>query len=294
MKRFFTILTVLFGVLFAGAVAIVLMPTDDAPGVTRVDIDSDSIWTPEAASFSPGTFTSTDRPDLVIPPPAVYDYTEPNIPGVGRHRAVSGFRGETWLSYAPAETGEPQPLIVLFPGASRPAMSMIDMWRETATREGLVLIAFDGLRNSGLAEDPRAEIIHQALAGVQEIHPVDMDRVFLFGHSAGAIEAQVVLNRVAGPWRAAAVHSGPAIVSWMHPVENPLPVRNYIGSSDSTFSVWDSREGGELMARGGHDYDLQVIPGHTHWFYEIGPLIADDAWSWFETFGAVDELAAAD
>ena len=35
------------------------------------------------------------------------------------------------------------------------------------------------------------------------------------------------------------------------------------------------------MALAGHPVQLVLIPGHTHWFYEIGPQNAEDAWAWF-------------
>jgi acetyl esterase/lipase len=47
-----------------------------------------------------------------------------------------------------------------------------------------------------------------------------------------------------------------------------------------------SRVAGEALAAAGHDFDLALIPGHTHWFYEGGPDFAADAWAWFTELSA--------
>lgn len=58
-------------------------------------------------------------------------------------------------------------------------------------------------------------------------------------------------------------------------------MRAYIGDADQTVGLADVRQSVADLARNGSDSTLVVIPGHTHWFYDIGPQIADDAWQWF-------------
>jgi acetyl esterase/lipase len=99
--------------------------------------------------------------------------------------------------------------------------------------------------------------------------------------------AQEVLNRAeAGLWQAAAVHAGFAGGVRVGAARAAAPFRVYLGSEDHIFSVAAARESAEAMAAHGHPAELLVIPGHTHWFYEIGPDIAEHAWAWFASVAA--------
>lgn len=278
MKTLFTALTGLVAVLFLAAIFVAV-----GPSFLR---DEAALLTTAAPEAPEGTFVEIERAELFVPIERGFTYTAPPVFGAIEHQTLNGLRPMTWLSFARTASDEANPLVLLFPGAGRSAMSMIHMWKDVAEEEGLVLVAVPGLRNGDAAQDPRAAQLHDILATVYETYPIDREQVFLFGHSAGGIYAQVVANRVSGPWRAVAVHAGHVVPSWLHPIENAPPVRHYLGSSDATFSPANSRIAGAASARAGHDHELIIIPRHNHWFYEIGPTIARDAWDWFDSLDA--------
>lgn len=274
MKQLFVVLTGFVAVAFLAALAIAAVPLLAGNDSTH--------WTAPATDVEPGQFTEIERPDLSRPTLSP-QYSAPQVPGTQSHRIVTGIRPENWVSYAPGAATGPRAMVFLFPGAGRPAMSMIDMWQATARRENLVLIAIDGLPGGAAAETPDTDLILGVLAAAQERFDIDPDRIYLFGHSAGSILAQVVVNRVEGPWRAAAGHAGYVIPAWIHKLEGAAPTRHYLGSSDRLFSPADARTFGQQATIAGHDHEFILIPGHTHWFYEIGPSIAADAWAWFDS-----------
>lgn len=281
MKQFFIVLTGLVAVAFLAALTVAATPLLTAD-------DSDH-WTVPIPVVSQGTFTETERADLARPTRSV-QYTAPDVPGAQTHRITTGLLPQSWVSYAPGDASEPRAMVFLFPGAGRPAMSMIDMWQETAREENLVLIAIDGLPSGDAAENPDTRLILGVLNAAQDRYDIDPNHIYLFGHSAGSILAQVVINRVEGPWRAAAGHGGYVVPAWIHRIEDAAPTRHYLGSSDRLFSPADARAYGQQATVAGHDHDLIIIPGHTHWFYEIGPAIAEDAWAWFAGLPAANSL----
>ena len=79
-------------------------------------------------------------------------------------------------------------------------------------------------------------------------------------------------------------HAGYAPLNLISPASDAKPVRFYLGSRDHIFSSDGAKAVGYKLAESGHEAELVIIPGHSHWFYEAGPKIADDAWKWFKSF----------
>lgn len=288
----FTFLITIVGLAFLAALGVALVPiwsVDQRQTLARSQSAPLGLVGPSQASTeTQAQFQEFERPDL-LRTASSFEYTAPDIPFARSHRFTSegpsqlfGRGAYDWVSYAPNLPAGPRPLVLLFPGSNRPAMSMIDMWHETARREGVVLAAVDSQPERDAAVTQDAAFILDVLAAAQDRYDIDPDRIYLFGHSAGAKLAQVVVNRIEGPWRAAAVHAGTVPPQWLRPIENGAPVRHYLGSSDHIFDVPTGRAVGQEMARMGHDHELIIIPGHTHWFYVAGPQIAQDAWDWFD------------
>ena len=93
--------------------------------------------------------------------------------------------------------------------------------------------------------------------------------------------AAFLVNRGIGPWRAAALHGGYGPPDQYRPTPEAPPLRLYLGERDHIFSVEGAQAAAAALAAAGHDTELHLIPDHTHWFYEIGPNLAADAWGWF-------------
>lgn len=250
----------------------------DLPFLRTNDLASVSESVPPrvaAAKVEPGAFRETSRTDLT-------SYTSSNRyspdPAQGtRYRTDSGI---VWWGAGPTD-GPPRPVVILLHGAGRDGQSMIDMWHEVATVQNLILIApnFDTVPgwDKGVP-DPGSALV--ALSQAATLYPVDHDRIVLFGHSRGAIAAQVWANRFDGPWRAVAVHAGTFAAEHAIPVDNGVPLRHYLGSVDHIFPFGPARDAGRALAASGHSFDLVRLEGHTHWFYERGEEISADAWDW--------------
>lgn len=241
---------------------------------------------PARATNAPaGQFTEVSRADLYLPPPqAGYTY-EPaaSVTAAARYRSmISGLSRRNWHLFQSAPGSGPRPVVVLFHGAGRTGLSMIDMWDELAARRNIILIAPDSRGGRWNHQIPNPGLVHRLLDQTEDLSPIDRDRIFLFGHSDGAIYAQLLTNRTVGPWRATAAHAGYPPSSLLAPAADAKPIRTYLGSEDHIFGLAGARRVAAALALSGHNSELVIIPNHTHWFYEIGPSIAADSWSWFE------------
>jgi poly(3-hydroxybutyrate) depolymerase len=154
---------------------------------------------------------------------------------------------------------------------------MLDMWKSLAASQHVTLIAPDFLDASpNLHSDGEAFLSH-VLTEAEKNFSVDRNRIYLFGHSAGAILALHLANNP-GPWRAVAVHAGGPDTSQLSRMANAPAVRIYLGEKDHIFYVDDVRQGAKAMASVGHRTELVVIRNHTHWYYKIGRRLAAHAW----------------
>lgn len=216
--------------------------------------------------------------------PAVFEFepSEETRQLAKRHMTLDGIRPRTWYSYVPKD-GVRMPLVILFHGAGRDGLSMIEMWKDTAQRHGVALVAPNSWGATWSLDDLAPQFLADIASEIAPHDQIDGSRVFLFGHSDGAVYAQVLLNRTQGPWLAAATHGGYAPPDHLRPAQTARPIRMYLGEEDEIFDLDRAREVAGWFARHGSRTELLVIPDHNHWFYEIGPQVADDAWTWFSS-----------
>src|SRR5262245_6057706 len=114
------------------------------------------------------------------------------------------------------------PLIVLLHGSGRNGLSLMDKWKEIASREGIIIAGPDSRDSQGWqipGDGPG--FIHELVEALKAKYPVNPRRIYLFGHSAGAVFALNLSMMESEYFAAAAVHAG----SWR--TEAALPARGY-------------------------------------------------------------------
>jgi predicted esterase len=233
-----------------------------------------------AQPSAPAALTVVMRADLSPASPSDGSYAPPDT--LSPH--VLDFAGQMRRFYAlPAkgQTGLP-PLILLLHGSGRDGRAMLDMWQAIAG-QGAFLVAPDALDSHRW--DPTADgpaFLAAVLVDARRIQNFDPQRIFLYGHSSGANMALYLGACTDFPARAIALHAGatgpcPAFAA------RPLhPWLIQIGDQDASFPLPAVRASAERIAALGSPVELQIIPGHTHWFYDIGPSLAAEAWTFFQ------------
>jgi predicted esterase len=226
----------------------------------------------------PGTLLERRRGFLTPAIPDKFDYT-PSAE-IARQSTRYQSDGLSWHALVPPGDAA-APVVMLLHGANRDGLSMLDMWQRVGRTRSVVLIAPDAPGKTWAAQDITAPRIAAMLDTVAAPRPIDRAHVYLFGHSAGASYAALLVNRGIGPWRAAALHGGSGSPDEYRPTPEAPPLRLYLGERDHIFSMEGAQAAAAALAAAGHDTELHLIPDHTHWFYEIGPNLAADVWGWF-------------
>jgi poly(3-hydroxybutyrate) depolymerase len=234
-------------------------------------------------AITPGAFVEQRRGDLTATNKNREDYRPPA--GFAARKFDFSGTDRTWYGFGPNAGSVSRPTIVLLHGSNRDGRSMLDMWQGVARSENLVLIAPDSTDPSywDMAHDGE-DFLKKLLAEAAQVHAVDMNSVYIFGHSAGANFALYIANSGVGPWRAIGAHAGVLNARKPTASSTPSPVFIYVGDRDHIFELNATRAAARSLATFGHRVSFTVIPNHTHWFYEIGPSIARDAWSAMKSF----------
>lgn len=179
------------------------------------------------------------------------------------------------------------PAVFLFHGAGRTGASVIERWRDNADENGFILIAPHGIReNWGRGTDLRG-LIPNLVEDASQKYPIDTDRMFLFGHSAGALYVNWATMRYPEIFVASALHGG-ALEAHKIPLESSkdirMPIIYVLGTHDSVFPKWNIERSARKMHERGHETEFILLPGHTHWYYDLAPQINNIAWDFFERY----------
>src|SRR6516225_9800486 len=155
----------------------------------------------------------------------------------------SGRDAHTYYLFVP-ETAMPgpAPLLLLLHGSGRNGMSLVDPWLPLARSEGIVLVAPD-------ASDPQAwrmteegpDFFHDLIESVTDAHKnIDRRRLYVFGHSAGAIQGIDLGVLEPDYFAAVAVHAGvlsPDFESLLDRPARKIPLAIWIGTKDQFFPL---------------------------------------------------------
>lgn len=101
----------------------------------------------------------------------------------------------SYYLYAPESvtSASPAPLVVLLHGSGRNGLSLVEHWKDLARKQGIILAGPDSTDSAGWNMGPDGpDFISGLVDIVSAQHPVDPRRVYVFGHSAGAIHALIL------------------------------------------------------------------------------------------------------
>ncbi len=144
----------------------------------------------------------------------------------------------TYYLFVPDTVPASAPLLLMLHGSGRTGRIMVEMWKDLAATEGIVLVAPDARDTQEWSNDDGPPFLHAVIDAVRAAQPIDMMRVYLFGHSAGASMALMVSLMDSQYFAAAAVHAGalPAEASHFPDADRrKTPIKIFVGDSDPFF-----------------------------------------------------------
>lgn len=208
------------------------------------------------------------------------DITKELITSNGKTRAY-------YLYVPPSiKPGAPAPLILMLHGSGHVGMSLAEKWKDLAKKEGFIIAAPDSL-DSRVWNMPLdgPDFLHELVEELKAKYPIDPRRVYLFGHSGGAVYALHMSMLESQYFAATAIHAGdmgPNNRDLIDLSKRKTPIQIQVGDSDRLFPLKMVRATRDLMNTKGFSVELIEIAGHDHWYYDMAPKINLKAWEFLK------------
>jgi poly(3-hydroxybutyrate) depolymerase len=179
----------------------------------------------------------------------------------------------------------PSPMIVLLHGSGRNGLTLVDKWKDLAAKEGVILVgpdSFDSVKWAAPVDGP--DFLHDLVENLKSKYPVDPRRVYLFGHSGGAVFTLYMSLFESQYFAAAAAHAGalhrqdPAI----NLAKRKTPIAMFVGTRDPLFPLDDVRATRTDLTKEGFTVELTEIPGHDHNYYDLSAKINQQVWDFLK------------
>ena len=168
-------------------------------------------------------------------------------------------------------------------------MSLVEKWKGLADKEGLIIVGPDADGGSGWSM-PRdgPDFLHDLVEDLKSKYPINPRRVYLFGHSAGAVFALIMSTVESEYFAATAIHAG----AFRQPEEyktipdggRKIPIAIWVGTQDPYFSLRDVTATREAFRAKGFTVEVTEMPGHNHWYYDLAPSINAKAWEFLKKY----------
>jgi len=208
---------------------------------------------------------------------------------VVRESILSNKKKRTFYLYVPSSAKAPAPLIVLLHGSGRDGMSLVEKWKELADKEGVIIVGPDSDGSSGWSM-PRdgPDFLRDLVEDLKSKYPINPRRVYLFGHSAGAVFALIMSTVEPEYFAATAIHAGafrqPEEYKTISEDSHRIPIAIWVGTQDQYFSLRDVRATRDAFRSKGFTIEVTEMPGHTHWYYDLAPSINASAWEFLKNY----------
>ncbi len=188
-----------------------------------------------------------------------------------------------YLFFPPSASAEhPAPLIVFLHGSRRDGRPLVEAWLDLAAKEGIALAGPDSADSVHWASPQDGPLLlKDVVDDVAARHAIDPRRVYLFGHSAGAVFALQMACLESEYFAAAVAHAGAvdrAYFSVFDFAARKIPIAMFIGTKDAIFPLTAVQATAEALKSRGFPVTLTEMPGHTHDYYAKSGEINAEAW----------------
>lgn len=208
---------------------------------------------------------------------------------------VSDGRTRIYYRYVPpgVTAARPAPLLVTLHGSGGNGWSLVYKWRKFAEKKGIVLVGPDSTNSEiwNIDNDGPA-FLHDLVEETRRDLPIDGRRIYLFGHSGGAVFAIEIAALESEYFAAAAVHAG-ALESQYHSVfqyaSRKTPIFLIVGTRDVLFPLPSVRATRDALAERGFPVELRELWNHNHNYYLRSGEINRYSWEFLSRHALTDD-----
>ena len=201
---------------------------------------------------------------------------------------TSGGKTRAYYLYVPSTAKEAAPLIIMLHGSNRTGVTLVEKWKDYAKKEGIIIAGPDAsnLKGWGWPQDG-PDFLHDLVEELKSKYPINPRRVYLFGHSAGAIFALQMGLMESQYFAATAIHAGALPqddMNLMDLAKRKIPFSIQVGDSDEFFPLKAVRATRDALKDKGFTVDLIEIPNHDHWYYDQASKFNQTAWEFLKKY----------
>ncbi len=166
---------------------------------------------------------------------------------------------------------------------------MIDQWRDLAEEEKVILAGPDS-RNPDFWAAPvdGPDFLYDIIERLKKTYPIDPRRIYLFGHSAGAVFTLLTSMWQSQYFAAAALHGGALedfeAVDGIAAAKRKVPMVILSGTADPIFPITAVRLTRDTLKNAGFPISLVEIPGHGHNYFAISSKVNHLAWDYLKQY----------
>jgi len=184
--------------------------------------------------------------------------------------------------------GKPIPLLVLLHGSGRNGKILVEHWQKIAEKEGIILVGPDALKSSNWSIPGDApQFIYELVEELKTKHPIDAHRVYLFGHSAGAVTGLMLSLLESEYFAATAVSAGSLSAEdydLFDDAQRKIPIALFVGTKDPLFPLTIVRKTRDAFNERKFTVELTEIPNLDHNYYSKSSEINRQAWDFLAKY----------
>lgn len=195
-------------------------------------------------------------------------------------------RPRTYFYFIPSTAPGPLPVVVLLHGSGNNGQQMTSTWGSLAASEKFIIVAPNALNSQMWDSDADGpKFLHAVVGEITALHAIDPRRIYLFGHSAGAVYALGLALIDSEYFAAVAGHAGaltPENAALFGYARRKVPIALWVGNQDDRVPVDSVNATRDAFASHGFNVRVTVIPlaGHA-WDGPGADKVARSAWEFF-------------
>jgi len=208
---------------------------------------------------------------------------------ISKEKFESQGKQRTYYLFVPdsAKSASPLSLLVLLHGSGRNGLSLVEKWKDLASKEGFIIVGPDASNGeSWRTPEDAPEFLHELVEMLIAKYSVEPHHIYLFGHSAGAVMALNLAMLESEYFAAVAIHAGAwrsdKEMSVVEKAKRKTPLKIIVGDRDNFFPIEAVKATEGILKERGFPIDVAIMKGHTHWYYDVAPDINRNAWEFLK------------
>lgn len=162
------------------------------------------------------------------------------------------------------------PVLMLLHDGNYTGVSLVDKWRETADRAGMILLGPTSLGKEWLIEEGAGNVLQAILEDAEAQYPIHKDRVYLFGYGQGGALASHIPAYKPELFAAIAVHQGNAtelnITEGLEKISPKTPIA-FFGNMKEEREMRNLSKTAQLFAKWQFPTQFYAFENPDNWYY---------------------------